>query len=399
MFTRRDTVGGYIGIDNNGNSSVNSISQNYTSTALSATTTLTATSTGLQYFTGGSSNQLLNLPNATTLQIGRQFQLVNNGDVALIIRDGASTQIGTVPQGSQVTAQVTDISTSAGSWVITNQAQSYSPMLMQLRLTDQTNTPLGANLLAGSNTVFATPYLGNQITLWNNPLNRYVTQTFVQTSLSMIRTAGIYDIYAYPQTSSTIILGATAWVGNTRPTRIIKDGRLLSSDSTGTLLGIVQTNGTNTFSNFGQRWIINYFNQISLGINCALPQATVSYTYNSATIRPINSNSVAGAGRFSFIFDSAFMAQCININCFMTAASTISYTYGIGINSTTVVSNSCRFDANASTSGFATCVNSATTGSNFLQQLEFNVNVGTSTITTYNATAGFLHGMHGYMNG
>ena len=89
----------------------------YTTTATAAgTTTLTNTSSYIQYFTGTSAQTIV-MPVTSTLQTGWSFHIANNSTVALTLQSSGANTIGTIPP--QTTAHITCIGTAlttASDW-------------------------------------------------------------------------------------------------------------------------------------------------------------------------------------------------------------------------------------------------------------------------------------------
>jgi hypothetical protein len=86
-------------------------------TAAAGTTVLTVASTRNQILVG-STTQTIQLPNATTLQLGQSFIFVNNSSGILTITNNAGATLDTVPSGGTAQLGATSIATSAGSWGI-----------------------------------------------------------------------------------------------------------------------------------------------------------------------------------------------------------------------------------------------------------------------------------------
>lgn len=106
----------YIDTDTNGNSSINNLLEGYSTTATATgTTTLTAASTYVQYFTG-TLTQIVKLPAANTLTLGQEFVIVNRSTGALTLQNNASTVLLTLSPNSTTYVQVTNIGTLAGAW-------------------------------------------------------------------------------------------------------------------------------------------------------------------------------------------------------------------------------------------------------------------------------------------
>jgi len=104
--------------DANQNISFNNFVAGFTAvTAAAGTTVLTVASTRNQVLVG-STTQTIQLPNATTLQLGQSFIFVNNSSGILTITNNAGATIDTVPSGGVAQLGATSIATSAGTWGI-----------------------------------------------------------------------------------------------------------------------------------------------------------------------------------------------------------------------------------------------------------------------------------------
>jgi hypothetical protein len=104
--------------DANANITFNNFTAGFSAiTAAAGTTVLTVASTRTQVLIG-STTQTIQLPDATTLQLGQSFIFVNNSSGVLTITNNAGATIDTVPSGGAVQLGATSIATSAGSWGI-----------------------------------------------------------------------------------------------------------------------------------------------------------------------------------------------------------------------------------------------------------------------------------------
>jgi hypothetical protein len=86
-------------------------------TAAAGTTVLTVASTRTQVLVG-STTHTIQMPNATTLQIGHSFIFVNNSSGVLTITNNAGATIDIIPSGGSTQIGATSVATSAGSWGI-----------------------------------------------------------------------------------------------------------------------------------------------------------------------------------------------------------------------------------------------------------------------------------------
>ena len=87
-----------------------------TSTA-GGTTTLTKDSQTVQSFIG-TLTQTVQLPDATTLPVGRYFELYNDSTGAVTVNDNGSNVVHTVRPSTSIKIIVKNVSTSNGDWII-----------------------------------------------------------------------------------------------------------------------------------------------------------------------------------------------------------------------------------------------------------------------------------------
>jgi len=102
--------------DANGNTKVNTLVENFSTTVTAAgTTTLTASSSPIQQFTG-TTTQTVKLPNATTLSIGYQITVLNRSTGVVTVNDNSNGLVQNISAGAQTTFTVTNIGSAAGVW-------------------------------------------------------------------------------------------------------------------------------------------------------------------------------------------------------------------------------------------------------------------------------------------
>lgn len=89
--------------DTNGVLTATNFNEGYTTTATAAgTTTLSQTDTGLQYFTG-STTQTVKLPVASTMALGQAYVIVNNSSGAVTVQSSGANTIKVLAGGTQCT--------------------------------------------------------------------------------------------------------------------------------------------------------------------------------------------------------------------------------------------------------------------------------------------------------
>jgi hypothetical protein len=108
----------FAGWDGNKNLSSNSFIEGYATTVTAAqTTTLTVSSAQLQFFTGSTASQIVQMPAVSSLVTGMSWTIVNQATVVITIQSSGSNTILTLPAGA--TANLTCVSTSGtgtSSW-------------------------------------------------------------------------------------------------------------------------------------------------------------------------------------------------------------------------------------------------------------------------------------------
>ena len=112
-----NAASGIVVKDANGNISVNSSFNGFTSIGASGTQiTLTASSTPV-YLITGSGGQVIKLPDATTLPLGTIFSFNNNqSSGAITINNNSNTLVVSVPSGGYTTVVLIANGTAAGAW-------------------------------------------------------------------------------------------------------------------------------------------------------------------------------------------------------------------------------------------------------------------------------------------
>lgn len=102
--------------DANGNVFANNFGYSQTSTVTSSTpVVLTAASSGIQVFTG-STSQTVTLPDATTLANGLAFAINNNSSATLTLNNAGNSLVVSIPAGGIVEVYVTSIASANGTW-------------------------------------------------------------------------------------------------------------------------------------------------------------------------------------------------------------------------------------------------------------------------------------------
>jgi len=200
----------------------------YTSTATGAgTTTLTASSTANQFFTG-STTQTVKLPDTSTLTIGQEFIITNNSTGTLTVQTSASGAITTQIGGTQITYTVA--STGAQTWVyeytgfqaLTGSGSavlSTSPTITSASLVTATIGSAGVTFTgsgSGSTVLAASSAASGTLTLpaaTDTLVGRATTDTFTNKTFNTAGTGNSFSINSnsitgYTGTGATVVLSA-----------------------------------------------------------------------------------------------------------------------------------------------------------------------------------------------
>lgn len=86
------------------------------STTTASTYMLLSTSDSQQVFVGTTAGQSVDLPDATTLDVGRLFVLWNNSTQNIVVNNNTGAMLFNLPANYRAIVTVTDISTIAGQW-------------------------------------------------------------------------------------------------------------------------------------------------------------------------------------------------------------------------------------------------------------------------------------------
>lgn len=160
------------------------------------------------------------------------------------------------------------------------------------RLTLTTGVPITTADVTGASTIYYTPFVHDQITLWDGAIWR--TVEFAETSLALsgLTSGKPYDVFAYLD-SGSLALETLIWTDDTtRATAVtLQDGRYCKSgDKTRLLLGsFYSTGATTTEDSEANRYLSNLYNVTSKNLSHVTNDA--GHTYNSSTHRPYNNST------------------------------------------------------------------------------------------------------------
>lgn len=96
-----------------------SIQEFDTGTLSNSTVTLTTASASIQIYSGTTAGQIVKMPDATTLVIGAEYEIRNNGSQTIAVQDNAGGALDTTPTSTGVTVlKLQTNATAAGTWYV-----------------------------------------------------------------------------------------------------------------------------------------------------------------------------------------------------------------------------------------------------------------------------------------
>lgn len=207
----------------------------------------------------------------------------------------------------------------------------------QGRLTATTAVPVTTADVATTTNVYWTPYMGNNIGLYDGSAN-WTVLPFTETTLALgtVVTATLYDVFAY-NNSGTLALEKLAWTNTTtRATALVlQDGLLVKTGATtrrylGTFYTISTTQTADSSQSSAGRYLYNYYNQVPR--NMYALEATASWNYTTATWREARAQTTNQCNWITGVAQGTVSANVLGAGLNATPAA---YANGIGYDSTT----------------------------------------------------------------
>lgn len=324
--------------DANVNMSANNFIPAYTTTAQAGgTTTLTATSTRLQYFTG-SAGQTVQLPVTSTLSQGFQFEIINLGTGSITVQSSGGNQIGQRLNAANTREVYTCILTSgttAASW-----NTSYGVSVISGGVTGS-HVPLFADS-SGLSLSDSTYYVNNNPTT-GTPLSSSFAVYNGQSLLNMFNMLQVY-------TTTATAAGTTNLTINSSQLQVF----------TGTTTQTVKLPSTGA-SSTGQGLYYEIWNLSTgaLTIQTSTAAALLTMSPNTWAKFQVNSTADNTAARWNIFYSNANKTALSQISRLRSAATSLTTATPVNVgNSTTkltltagdwVIYGTCGFTAAATT--------------------------------------------------
>lgn len=203
------------------------------------------------------------------------------------------------------------------------------------RLTLTSGLPVTTANVTGATTIYACPYVGNQISLYTG--SAWVTRSSAQFSLALGSSASgkPYDVFCHDN-SGTPTLESTAWTDDaTRATALTyQDGVLVKSgDATRRYLGTFYTTATGqTEDSTSKRYLWNYYHRKARQLSVV--DATNSWSHIAATWRQANGSSANQVEILQGVAEDAVEAE---VSATTQTGTGSTAAVAIGLDSTTPV--------------------------------------------------------------
>lgn len=216
-------------------------------------------------------------------------------------------------------------------------------------LTLESGVPVSTTDQTAKTAVFYTPWIGNNIPLWNGSAWTPTIFTEVTLNLGTLTNDQAYDIFGFLNTGA-LNLELLAWTNKTtRATAVtLQDGMYCKSgDHTRLYLGtFLTTSTTTTEDSLLKRYLFNAYPHPKKPLVCT---QSSSHTYNSATTRQWNNST---ANKFEFILGLAPPGMDVFVNCQMSGTTASDDgTVGMGVDVTNANTGSAVYCAFLSTTG------------------------------------------------
>lgn len=252
------------------------------------------------------------------------------------------------------------------------------------RLTLTTAVPVTTSDVTGASTIYYTPYMGNNISLYNG--SAWITYTFTERSLALsgLTADKNYDVFIYNNAGTLTLELSAAWTNDTTraDALALQDGVYVKSGSTTRLyLGTFRSTATTTTEDSAaKRLLWNYYNPVHKAVRCI--DSTNTWTYTTFTYRQKNNSNVnevrivnGVAGRTIWLASTA-ISENSNANIVRVNA--------IGVDSTSAKHAECTSGASGAAAAVATSATSTLNhapaiGYHYFAELEASVATGTAT--------------------
>lgn len=240
------------------------------------------------------------------------------------------------------------------------------------RLTLSSGVPVTITDVPSTATLYYTPYISDEIILWDSSVSAWGKIVFEEKSLAVgTVTSGLpYDVFGY-LSSGDLVLEKLAWSSaSARATAItIQDGRYCKSgDKTRLYLGTFMPDSTATVKDgLSYRGVYNMYNRVKRVIE--ITEATTHTNTNTATAYWNSSSDNKVEFILGLLEESVIYSYSIQMTCAGTSAPGKGCA-GVGVNSTSVIDSIVYWASAFNARSFGARALYTTLGYNYLACLE-----------------------------
>lgn len=235
-------------------------------------------------------------------------------------------------------------------WRVWGDSTDDSPLvgIQNFRLTTESGVPVSTSDRTSQSTLYLTPYIGNQIALYDGSTTWTVRSTTeISLALSGLTSGKNYDVFAYWTGSAVALELSAAWTNDTTRADALttQSGVYVKSGATTRrLVGTIRTTGTTTTEDSAtKRFVWNASNRVWRHLLAT--DSTDSWTYSSLTWRQARASS---ANQVEYVCGLAGDAVAVALVTSVRVNSFVSARVGIGLDSTTAPTglSSWKYSAN-----------------------------------------------------
>lgn len=340
----------------------------------------------------------------------------NTGVPSMLANPGAALRIlqsanAAIPAWSTATYPATagsagNVLTSDGTNWNSVTPGSFQPFIANGRLTLTSGLPVTTADVTAATSIFFTPYLGNQIALFDG-VATWNTLTFTEITISVpATTSTMYDLFAFNSSGTVTFDAPLAWTNDTtRATALVLQNGVYvkSGATTRRYIGSFRTTTVSgqTQDALAGRYVWNYSNRVNRAMKVV--EATSTWTYSTATYRQANANT---ANQLDCVIGVAEDSVFVYVHSTESSSNATTGYSGIGIGfSSTTVNSAITTVMSVSGASVGTVSHHSQyngvlpIGRNFLVWLEKGEGANTQTWRGTNGATYLQSGIQGYLRG
>lgn len=311
------------------------------------------------------------------------------GDRALYWADGTTVYCVAYQKASGLPVSTVGLAASGANADITSATALVSAAglghINEFRLSLTSGVPVTTSDVGSGSTVYAVPYVGNRIALYDGAAWNVRSSAEFSLALGTLTAGRPYDVFCYDN-AGTPTLEFLAWTsGTARATALAyQDGVLCKTGAlTRRYLGTFYTNSTTTtLDTLAGRYLWNYYNRVSRKMS---RYETGNWTYTTATYRQANGSA---SNQLNFVIGvSEDLVTASVITGYSNTSINVTAVVHLGLDSTTSPATDSKtnsslsqtYAANALIPAMAQFSGYSGIGIHYISWLEYSAATGTTT--------------------